>query len=567
MRTITYFFTLCCIPLLAGAEAKTLDTETAAAVGWTAMGSVLAKADVAIAKSFVCGTTTAKGAFGEASANENAVKFFAEEKMKDWKSITPRIGPQGIDHIFLKFKENGKICGLIIGESKYGSSRLNFTKDGIQLGRGWIKARVGKLAGKYIGVSKVTKVACAPAYPDYKLSVFLKNSKEVFFWKSKKRGFRQWQFGGAPEELAEASKQAVNYGNYLIKVGKGEAKYRPRLYEIKPKGNDVKLTIRDASNIDEVKKQSKLKIIHEETFKNILDKKISPDLKGEIYKQLKSKLKGYNATELEELTDSVAKNLTPKKLLSNYGAVQIAKRYVSRAVLGGLAFVPMDMAMQLSNGRLDLKMSLLSGVGNMGGIVYAQSTQAVLMKSQWIQKIAPKLVKTLGVSSTKLMTGSSLLNGCIVTTAILCYGQYALGYSDLETANKDMLATSVGVATATVAGWGAMATISAFASASTGTAISTLSGAAVTNACLAWIGGGSVAAGGGGAALGGVIFSGGTLLVAIAATSAVYFIYDEYNKEVQWEAVDRHIDFLQANVEKLVDQFWQPREEQSPIKM
>ena len=560
MRTITYLFALCCIPLFAGAEVKTSGGETVAAVGWTAMGSVLAKADVAIAKSFVCGATATKGAFGEAIASGNVVSECLADTGK-WKSISPRIGSQGIDHVFLQFKKNGKMR-LIVGESKYGSSQLGETKDGIQLGSKWANKRLCALGKRYLEVSKIINIDSMPAYPHYKLSVSLKNGKEVFFWKNSSKD--SWKFGGTPDELAEASKQAVRYGNYLTAAGEGKFTYKRRLFEIKPKGNDVKLTIRDASNLDEVKKQSKLKIIHEETFKNVLDKKISPDLKGEIYKQLKSKLKGYNATELEGLTDSVVKNLTPKKLLSNYGASQIAKRYMSRAALGGFAFVPVDMAMQLSNGRIDLKMSLLSGAGNMGGIVYAQSTQAVLMKSQWIQKIAPKLVKTLGVSSTKLMTGSSLLNGCIMTTAILCYGQYALGYSDLETANKDMLATSVGVATATVAGWGAMATISAFATASTGTAISALSGAAATNACLAWIGGGSLAAGGGGAALGGVIFSGGTLLVAIAATSAVYFIYDELDKEARWKAVDRHIDFLQANVEKLVDQSFQSPEKYSP---
>ncbi len=44
--------------------------------------------------------------------------------------------------------------------------------------------------------------------------------------------------------------------------------------------------------------------------------------------------------------------------------------------------------------------------------------------------------------------------------------------------------------------------VSALASASTGTAISSLSGAAATNATLAWLGGGSLAAGGGGMAAG-----------------------------------------------------------------
>lgn len=46
------------------------------------------------------------------------------------------------------------------------------------------------------------------------------------------------------------------------------------------------------------------------------------------------------------------------------------------------------------------------------------------------------------------------------------------------------------------------------ATASTGTAISTLSGAAATNATLAWLGGGSLAAGGGGMALGAVVLGG-----------------------------------------------------------
>jgi hypothetical protein len=53
--------------------------------------------------------------------------------------------------------------------------------------------------------------------------------------------------------------------------------------------------------------------------------------------------------------------------------------------------------------------------------------------------------------------------------------------------------------------------------ASTGTAISTLSGAAATNATMAWLGGGSLAAGGGGIALGtaalGVVTVGPTLLI------------------------------------------------------
>lgn len=60
------------------------------------------------------------------------------------------------------------------------------------------------------------------------------------------------------------------------------------------------------------------------------------------------------------------------------------------------------------------------------------------------------------------------------------------------------------------------------ASASTGTAISTLSGVAATNATLAWLGGGSIAAGGGGMALGTLVLGG--LVAAPALAIFGYFI-------------------------------------------
>lgn len=52
------------------------------------------------------------------------------------------------------------------------------------------------------------------------------------------------------------------------------------------------------------------------------------------------------------------------------------------------------------------------------------------------------------------------------------------------------------------------AAVAAFASASTGTAIGSLGGAAATNATLAWLGGGTLASGGGGMALGATMASG-----------------------------------------------------------
>ncbi len=70
---------------------------------------------------------------------------------------------------------------------------------------------------------------------------------------------------------------------------------------------------------------------------------------------------------------------------------------------------------------------------------------------------------------------------------------------------------------AAVAGYGgALGVATSIGAASTGTAISSLSGAAAWNATLAWFGGGAIAAGGGGMALGTLVLGGITVLPALA---------------------------------------------------
>lgn len=101
---------------------------------------------------------------------------------------------------------------------------------------------------------------------------------------------------------------------------------------------------------------------------------------------------------------------------------------------------------------------------------------------------------------------------------------------DLEAAKQSAAGAgagfAVGATVASVAPTAAMWVATTFGTASTGTAISTLSGAAASNAALAWLGGGALAAGGGGTAAGGALLAlagpigwtvaGATLLASIA---------------------------------------------------
>ena len=82
---------------------------------------------------------------------------------------------------------------------------------------------------------------------------------------------------------------------------------------------------------------------------------------------------------------------------------------------------------------------------------------------------------------------------------------------DLEAAKHSAAGAGTGFVTgaavASVAPTAAIWVATTFGTASTGTAISTLSGAAASNAALAWLGGGALAAGGGGTAAGSALLA------------------------------------------------------------
>ncbi|UVJ40560.1 hypothetical protein [Arthrobacter sp. CJ23] len=118
---------------------------------------------------------------------------------------------------------------------------------------------------------------------------------------------------------------------------------------------------------------------------------------------------------------------------------------------------------------------------------------------------------------------------------------------DLEAARQSAAGAGVGftagAAVASMAPTAAMWVATTFGTASTGTAISTLSGAAATNATLAWLGGGALAAGGGGTAAGSALLAmagpiGWTIAGATLLTSIVLFTKKKFeNREAKEDAL------------------------------
>lgn len=144
---------------------------------------------------------------------------------------------------------------------------------------------------------------------------------------------------------------------------------------------------------------------------------------------------------------------------------------------------------------------------------------------------------------------------------------------ELTAAKKSALSTgaglSCGVAVASLAPSAAMWV---FGTASTGTAISALSGAAATSAQLAWLGGGALAAGGGGMAAGNAILalagpvgwsiSGATLLASVVLFANKKMKLSKEKKE-EIEAVLRNVESIKEinyTVKQLLDKTAKLRE-------
>lgn len=110
-----------------------------------------------------------------------------------------------------------------------------------------------------------------------------------------------------------------------------------------------------------------------------------------------------------------------------------------------------------------------------------------------------------------------------------------------------------GLASGVLVGMGAYGSVGMLATASTGTAISTLSGAAATNATLAWLGGGSLAAGGFGMA-GGTLVLGG--IVTAPALAVAGFMMASKAEEAMTEAkrYSNNVDLKVAELDKVIAQ-------------
>ncbi len=227
----------------------------------------------------------------------------------------------------------------------------------------------------------------------------------------------------------------------------------------------------------------------------ILDSQIPDDCKV-IYKLMREPVNNQNGKKNDDVLAKV--------------------RIISDSVKKAAAIVPTAIQIASKNG---IKAGTGVAIGTLSGGAATSSTLAWLGGGS----VAAGGLGMLG--GLAVATGGGALIGAAALVSVASVSQM-----DAEDKKKLGIAAGVGVATSAAAVGTVWTAAGAFGVASTGTAISTLSGGAAINATLALLGGGSVATGGLGM-LGGLaaVTGGGALIAAGAGFAAWKFFKGDKN--------------------------------------
>ncbi|MBE6415434.1 MAG: hypothetical protein E7032_02750 [Akkermansiaceae bacterium] len=535
MKSFLQKFPLCLLLCCQIALGETEEMHNTHAAGLSvSIGSMSTRPDVAFARSVMGNNLPGmKGAIGESLTE--SVFLQKDSKGHSWKSIRPRSGPQGLDHIFIKLDENGFPHDLMIAESKYGSSQLGLTKDGIQMGGPWKSKRIIALGNRYAHIAKTENIQPAKR-PQFSGShvhnVTLKSGKDVHFWRKDAKS--PWKFDGDISDLAEAQRLAEHYGKFLQAAGNGTVSYRSRIFHLNPVEQDMRITIYDADNISHHTTLKQLPVTGEVVLPGALDKKglISDDVRNLIAQKIMTTCDLPEGKAMQIAKDC-QKNMTLRQGITPNSQV---KAITLSSGLMGAGSVGLDAGIQLLvNQKVSgFQLAYSGAVATVGGALVQGVEQYAIGKGLSMTRY--------GRSAATLMMPRAFIRGSGIFAAVDALAGYGLAMSGKASWNEahQGAVVSAGATVASIGAYSAMMAAPAALSmaASTGTAISSLSGAAASNATLAIYGGGTLAAGGGGAAMGALVVGGG---VAIIAVGTGYLIY----KCIQLH--DDHQDSIRIN--------------------
>lgn len=527
------------------AQQKTT-AETVALVSAITYQTALARADTALAKSLL-NEKLLKGQVGEAIRDQTVGRY--HHASGKWHDVLPRWGLQGLDHVSVQLDEQGYPCNLMVDETKYGSSRLGVTSDGRQMSPKYVSKRLTGLSKAYGRVLAQAQngAAIAKVPSGYQkttiLPVPLSDSERVAFWRPSKTA-GPWFYDGSAELFPRALAQLQRLSTFYQTCADGRITFPTRIFRIQPgEGRTFGVTILDAETL-EVKTKKIVADLDQPEWRAVL--------LNSVAKHIAAQNPTWSQRDVETLAGRMIKQAKSlDNLISHVPFRQFAARESFKAGgMGVLATLPLELAGQIfTGGPVDwsrvVGISGLAGGSAAAGSLLGNETTSVLLKTGLGYSASSAAAEILGMraaSDFANFTGATIGGGA--TAIFFAYGGYWLGYYDIQGATRSAIAGVAGAGAGAAATGATLWLVSTYATAGTGVAIASLSGAPATSATMAWLGGGSLASGGFGVSGGAVVLGTGVGVVVLGVTAAVlygYHLADEHNESIR---LTKTIDYL-----------------------
>ena len=214
------------------------------------------------------GNTTFRGDVAEAWASQAAIGEYLAGVGRpggNWVPLSSHemaksgaARAQGIDHVFLKLREDGIPQDIFIGETKWGTARLEEglgpEKDIDQMSRDWIDPKLKAIAEEYLDFAKAGNIRFAETAPPGRAIRELqlspgKTRKTIRIWKGKDG---LWYCDGNAGDIKAIQDRANTYGRVLQGAADGTIGTRTGLFHLSPDGNDIVFTHRVTKSADKV---------------------------------------------------------------------------------------------------------------------------------------------------------------------------------------------------------------------------------------------------------------------------------------------------------------------------
>lgn len=460
-----------------------------------------------INKSYVNNFNKYKGNLAENIMDQ----FFVKD---DWKRVIPSLNNNGFDGLYIKYK-NGIPVDMIVSESKYGSSKLGNTSNGKQMSPNWIKNNINKMKEEFSKIQFDPNIDINKANDSFDL--FLSNGKKVKVYKINNNLYIK-----DTKNVELAKKSINNHVKFFDEIEKGNMNYKRRLFNLRfEKNNEINLKIYDMDNnkVTLLKKENfdTLPVSNKNAIKNGL-------IKNDAVELMK---KGYNKNSAYNEATKRFENRLRKNELYKYESLKTYKinPILADALKIGISSIGISLAEELLiNYITKEKINWERVAFRTGGIGFVETS--IMMFSKYIKNLS-------------FMKSSLLMLVGITAVDLILSGIHGDLDREILLNSSISLAGTVGITVLTPLAVKhiLMGIASVFGTASTGVPIKFLSGAAATNAKLAWLGGGALSAGGGGMAAGAALISRVTL--GIVSVGLLGYMGYKYINERQTEELIR----------------------------